>query len=180
MWGNPSSYIRLWRATANGLEGLAALHNDGLLILDELSLIDPREAGEAAYLLANEQGKARASRAGTARPSAKWRLLFLSSGEESLAALMARSGRKANAGQETVIRKREIADSLRVVVGDRNKEAILVRNPGGNGWVLNGWNVKTPDAVQKANDVKKATPFAADSSDSKRIAGGASRTVSTM
>lgn len=100
VWGDPSTYPRLWRATANGLEGLAALHNDGLLILDELSQIDPKEAGEAAYLLANGQGKARASRTGTARQSARWRLLFLSAGEESLTALMARAGRKANAGQE--------------------------------------------------------------------------------
>lgn len=100
VWGDPSAYPRLWRATANGLEGLAALHNDGLLILDELSQIDPREAGEAAYLLANGQGKARASRTGTARQSARWRLLFLSAGEESLTALMARVGRRASAGQE--------------------------------------------------------------------------------
>jgi len=100
VWGDPNAYPRLWRATANGLEGLAALHNDGLLILDELSQIDPKEAGEAAYLLANGQGKARASRTGTARQSARWRLLFLSAGEESLTALMARVGRKANAGQE--------------------------------------------------------------------------------
>lgn len=100
VWGNPTSYSRLWRATANGLEGLAALHNDGLLVLDELSQIDPREAGEAAYLLANGQGKARAARNGTARQSARWRLLFLSAGEESLSALMARVGRKVTAGQE--------------------------------------------------------------------------------
>ena len=100
VWGNPSSYTRLWRATANGLEGLAALHNDGLLILDELSQIDPREAGEAAYLLANGQGKTRASRSGAARKAAAWRLLFLSAGEESLTALMQRAGKRANAGQE--------------------------------------------------------------------------------
>lgn len=100
VWGDPSTYPRLWRATANGLEGLAALHNDGLLILDELSQVDPKEAGEAAYLLANGQGKARASRTGAARQSARWRLLFLSAGEESLTALMARAGRKTNAGQE--------------------------------------------------------------------------------
>lgn len=100
VWGDPKTYPRLWRATANGLEGLAALHNDGLLILDELSQIDPKEAGEAAYMLANGQGKARASRTGTARQSARWRLLFLSAGEESLGALMTRAGRRANAGQE--------------------------------------------------------------------------------
>lgn len=100
VWGNPSTYTRLWRATANGLEGLAALHNDGLLILDELSQIDPREAGEAAYLLANGQGKTRASRSGIARAASTWRLMVLSSGEESLKALMDRAGKRVNAGQE--------------------------------------------------------------------------------
>jgi uncharacterized protein (DUF927 family) len=100
VWGDPLTYARAWRATANGLESLASLHNDGLLILDELSQCDPKEAGEAAYLLANGQGKARAHRNGTARASLRWRVLFLSAGEESLAALMARTGRKANAGQE--------------------------------------------------------------------------------
>ena len=100
VWGSPTTYPRLWRSTANGLEGLAALHNDGLLILDELSQIDPKEAGESAYLLANGQGKARASRTGTARQSSRWRVLFLSAGEESLTALMARVGKKSNAGQE--------------------------------------------------------------------------------
>lgn len=100
VWGNPSNYTRLWKATTNGLEGLAALHNDGLLILDELGQIDPREAGEGAYLLANGQGKARASRTGTARQSARWRLLFLSAGEVSLTSHMAQAGKKSNTGQE--------------------------------------------------------------------------------
>ncbi len=100
VWGHPHTYPRLWRATANGLEGLAALHNDGLLILDELSQLDPKEAGEAAYLLANGQGKTRASRIGAARQAARWSLLFLSAGEESLSALMGRVGKKANVGQE--------------------------------------------------------------------------------
>ncbi len=100
VWGNPATYCRVWRSTGNGLEGLAALHNDTTLILDELSQIDPKEAGEAAYLLANGQGKNRATRDGTARAVAGWRLLFLSAGEESLSALMARAGGKPTAGQE--------------------------------------------------------------------------------
>ena len=100
VWGDPATYPRVWRATANGLEGLAALHNDGLLILDELSQCDPKEAGESAYLLANGQGKTRATRSGGAKASQRWRLLFLSAGEESLSALMAKAGRKANTGQE--------------------------------------------------------------------------------
>ncbi|KTD57886.1 DUF927 domain-containing protein [Legionella shakespearei] len=100
VWGNPNAYTRLWRSTTNGLEGLAALHNDGLLILDELSQMDPKEAGEAAYLLANGQGKTRATRHGTVRQSARWSLFFLSAGEESLTALMNKAGQKTNAGQE--------------------------------------------------------------------------------
>lgn len=100
VWGNPQSYCRLWRSTTNGLEGLASLHNDGLLILDELSQIDPREAGEAAYLLANGQGKTRASRTGTVKKSSQWSLFFLSAGEESLTALMAKTGQRSNVGQE--------------------------------------------------------------------------------
>ncbi len=100
VWGNPQAYCRLWRTTSNGLEGLAALHNDGLLILDELSQMDPREAGEAAYLLANGQGKTRASRSGTVKQSSKWSLFFLSAGEESLTSLMAKTGQRSNAGQE--------------------------------------------------------------------------------
>lgn len=100
VWGNPSQYCRLWRATTNGLEGLAALHNDGLLILDELGQVNPREAGEAAYMLANGRGKARAARDGTARQSTTWRSLFLSAGEESLFALMEQAGRRPTPGQE--------------------------------------------------------------------------------
>lgn len=100
VFGHPSRYIRLWRTTANGLEGLAALHNDGLLILDELSQADPKEAGEAAYMLANGHGKTRATRTGAARKAATWRLMFLSAGEETLSGIMSRAGKKTNAGQE--------------------------------------------------------------------------------
>lgn len=100
VWGSPASFTRLWRTTTNGLEGLAAVHSDCLLILDELSQMDPKDAGDAAYLLANGQGKTRASRAGMARQPARWRLLFLSAGEESLSAMMARAGKRSNAGQE--------------------------------------------------------------------------------
>lgn len=35
-----AGYLQRWRATANGLEALAALHNDALLVLDELAQVD--------------------------------------------------------------------------------------------------------------------------------------------
>lgn len=100
VWGKPSSYVRLWRGTVNGLEGLAALHNDSLLILDEIGQVDPAAAGDAAYLLANGQGKARATRNGLARAPQHWRLFFLSAGEESLSAIMEKAGKKSSAGQD--------------------------------------------------------------------------------
>ncbi|MFM0053629.1 DUF927 domain-containing protein [Caballeronia grimmiae] len=95
-----AGYLQRWRATANGLEALAALHNDALLVLDELAQVDPREAGEIAYMLANGSGKARAARTGTARPRQSWRLLFLSAGEIGLAQHMRDGGKKIKAGQE--------------------------------------------------------------------------------
>ncbi|MFM0136837.1 DUF927 domain-containing protein [Caballeronia grimmiae] len=99
VFGGPE-YMQRWRATSNGLEGLAALHNDTLLVLDELAQVDPREAGEIAYMLANGSGKARAGRTGAARARQTWRLLFLSAGEIGLAQHMQAGGKKAKAGQE--------------------------------------------------------------------------------
>jgi putative DNA primase/helicase len=94
------SYVQRWRATTNGLESLAALHSDTLLILDELSQVDPKEAGEAAYLLANGSGKARATKTGTAQTRNHWRILFLSAGEVGIAQHMQEIGKKSKAGQE--------------------------------------------------------------------------------
>ncbi|SAL75788.1 inner membrane protein [Caballeronia arvi] len=93
-------YMQRWRATSNGLEGLASLHNDALLVLDELAQVDAREAGEIAYMLANGSGKARAGRTGTARARQTWKLLFLSAGEIGLSQHMQSIGKKAKAGQE--------------------------------------------------------------------------------
>ena len=84
-----ASYLQRWRTTDNALEAIAAQHCDGLLILDELAQVDPKTAGECAYMLANEQSKARANRGGAPRARLSWRLLFLSAGELGLADHMA-------------------------------------------------------------------------------------------
>jgi putative DNA primase/helicase len=68
--------------------------------MKEMGQVDAREAGEIAYMLANGAGKGRAHRDGSARRPAQWRLLFLSSGELSLADKMAEIGRRTKAGQE--------------------------------------------------------------------------------
>jgi len=99
VWGGVE-YLQRWRATDNGLEALAAQHSDCLLVLDELSQVDPKAAGEAAYMLANGSGKARANRNGGLRDPASWRILFLSSGEAGLSEHMAEAKKKPKAGQE--------------------------------------------------------------------------------
>ena len=100
VWGGPA-HVRTWRATDNGLEGMAALHNDGLLILDEVGQVNGRVLSEVAYMLANGSGKTRAGRDSLLRRSQRWRLLYLSSGEVGLADKLNEVGLRSRAGQET-------------------------------------------------------------------------------
>jgi len=99
VWGRPS-YMQTWRQTDNHLEATAVQHSDALLVLDELGQVDPRLAGECAYLLASGQEKGRNTRGGLNRKRRTWQLLFLSSGEVSLADHMIEGGRRTHAGQE--------------------------------------------------------------------------------
>jgi len=99
LFGSPA-YARTWRQTDNALEGVAGLHSDLLLILDEIGQLDPKHAGQVAYLLANGQGKGRAARDGSPRALTTWRILFLSAGEIGLCDLVTQSGGKVRAGQE--------------------------------------------------------------------------------
>ena len=99
VWGCPAP-LPTWRATGNGLEGQAAARNDGFLVLDELSQVDPKEAGSIAYMISNGSAKARANREGGARAMKQWRLIFLSSGEQGLEDKMMEDGKRARAGQE--------------------------------------------------------------------------------
>lgn len=99
--GGIRGFIKSWRATDNALESVAALHCDSLLCLDELSQADPKSAGETAYMLANGQGKGRANRDGSGRTPKEWRVLFLSTGEVTLADKLRENGRggRVMAGQ---------------------------------------------------------------------------------
>ena len=100
--GGVSGFLRNWRATDNGLEGVAVQHCDTFLALDELGQIDGKAAAAVAYMLANGQGKSRSDNSGAARRAATWRVMFLSTGEISLSDKIAEDGhgKKAKAGQE--------------------------------------------------------------------------------
>jgi putative DNA primase/helicase len=99
VWGHGEDFKRTWRATGNGLEGIAAQRNDTLLALDEIGEADPREIGAVVYAMANGTGKARASRNGGARAARRWRIMLFSSGELGLSSLMAEGGKRSRAGQ---------------------------------------------------------------------------------
>lgn len=98
--GGPSGFIKQWRATDNGLEGIAAAHCDALLCLDEMGQAGGKVVSESAYMLANGQGKGRAGKEGQARRIQTWRVLFFSTGEITLADKLAEDGKgRVKAGQ---------------------------------------------------------------------------------
>ncbi len=102
VWGRGATpgYVRAWRATANGLEGAAGQSTDTVMVLDELGMMDARDAAQSLYGLANGQGKQRAGRDGSVREPKSWRVLFLSSGELPVEAKLSETpGRRARAGQ---------------------------------------------------------------------------------
>ncbi len=95
VWGSHKRK-RMWRATSNGLEMTAYMHNDSLLLLDEMGEMSPKEIGQTVYMLANGQAKQRANDVRLK----EWRLLFLSTGELDLKSAMQTAGDTTKAGQE--------------------------------------------------------------------------------
>jgi uncharacterized protein (DUF927 family) len=100
--GGRNGFLTSWRATVNGLEGVAVSHNNACLCLDELGQASAKDASEAAYMLSNGSGKHRSGRTGSARKPAEWALFFLSSGEITLGDKIAEDTRlrRRTAGQE--------------------------------------------------------------------------------
>lgn len=99
VWGHPDHFAKKWRTTANGLEALCLSRNHCTLILDDLGQSDAKECGQAAYLIANGQGKVRMQKEGGNRPLSTWKTLILSSGEVDITQHMAEAGKVAKGGQ---------------------------------------------------------------------------------
>ena len=74
------------------------MHSDVALILDEMGVVDAREAGSAVYQLAMGAGKGRARRDGLLRERTSWRAVIISSGEIRLADKLAEDRRRSTAG----------------------------------------------------------------------------------
>jgi putative DNA primase/helicase len=103
VWGKGSTdhegYARSWNSTSNGLEGVATMHNDTLLALDEMGQASARTVSEAAYMLGNGIGKSRARTDGSAKIARRWRTVLLSSGEKGVAEKISDDGGQVQAGQ---------------------------------------------------------------------------------
>jgi uncharacterized protein (DUF927 family) len=104
VWGSgaDNGYVRVWRATANGLEANMAGACDTLLPLDEVGQVDGKEIGQAIYMASSGVGKTRMTKDATLKASHKWRLPILSSGEQPIGSKLVedtRHGKRAFAGQ---------------------------------------------------------------------------------
>jgi hypothetical protein len=90
-----------WRSTANALEGKAAEFNHGLLPLDQIGQADPATIGQAAYMLANAQGKGRRNKHLANIKPKTWNLIFLSTGEVSMTDYLRQAKILIKGGMET-------------------------------------------------------------------------------
>jgi putative DNA primase/helicase len=100
VFGDPERFAASWDATKGGIEIEAASRNNTILILDEIKRANPKWVQEIAYAIANGVGKGTMTKDREARAKLTWRLLFLSSGERSLAEHAALSGNPSHAGAE--------------------------------------------------------------------------------
>jgi putative DNA primase/helicase len=100
VFGEYNDFMKNWRCTNNGLEAMAAIYNDSILILDEIS---QNKSGieNNVYMLANGTGKVRANRFGGACKSKKWKVFVLSNGERTADSHSQESSNKTvNAGAQ--------------------------------------------------------------------------------
>jgi putative DNA primase/helicase len=112
------AFIRKWHSTANALEGLAAAHTDGILILDELNTCQTKDFGNVVYNLLGGQGKNAMDTSRNLKKQRAWRILLLSTGEvTSQQKIEEDLKRSAKAGQ--MVRLIDIpADGIIQNVGD--------------------------------------------------------------
>lgn len=107
VWGNGAdpaaapelSYAKRWNNTANGLEGLAGEHTDGLMALDELGTCAVKEFDYVVYNLLGGLGKGAMTADRQLKKQRRWRLIVLSTGEITVQEKLEQSGKKAKGGQ---------------------------------------------------------------------------------
>lgn len=99
-WGEPLNYTHSFNATLNGVEHLAFAHNAGLLILDELQQANADIVDEISYTIINGKGKAKSTKEGALDFTKSWSVVFMCTGEETLAKRLQECGKRKKAGEE--------------------------------------------------------------------------------
>lgn len=99
VWGK-REYVKNWNTTKNAAETLAAMCNDNILIMDEISQAERNDLEDMFYMLSNGRGKNRSTADGSSRVMQTWRILLLSSGEETLQAMLEQSNKRHNTGMD--------------------------------------------------------------------------------
>ena len=97
VWGYP---VERWRTTDNALEATAERHNDLVLCIDELAELDARKASQVVYMFGNGESKGRMNANTSLQAKKKWNLLFLSTGELTMAEHAQTVGKNIKAGAE--------------------------------------------------------------------------------
>ena len=99
--GGNKGFMRQWNSTHNAIENTAVLHDDNLLVLDEIGQASAETVAQIPYMLANGQGKARMKADASARNVGKWLLNFLSNGEVTINDKIQETGKyTVHVGQE--------------------------------------------------------------------------------
>ncbi len=100
VWGGPA-HVGTWRSTANGWEATCAQASDSILIADELSQANPKDAAAVVFMVGNESGARRMTKALDAQAVRTWKTLLLSAGEETLEDMLRRDRQEFRGGLET-------------------------------------------------------------------------------
>nr|WP_197974848.1 DUF927 domain-containing protein [Providencia sp. G1(2023)] len=93
------NYCDSWSSTSNGLEARAKSRNNMIVLLDEFQQADPESVLTGVYQLGNGTSKLRATKNANLQQQFHWSIIGLSTGEISLAQVLAQANRKVQAGQ---------------------------------------------------------------------------------
>ncbi|ECR8550624.1 DUF927 domain-containing protein [Salmonella enterica] len=100
LYGDPEMLKLSWDATRHGLTVEAAARNDGFIPIDEIGQGGKvTEIAQAAYSLFNGVGRIQGRKEGGNRPTIRWKIAALSTGEEDFEAYLVKGGMTPKAGQ---------------------------------------------------------------------------------
>lgn len=100
VWGGgkgQGGYVRGWQGSEAGHEGVAVTTNGTFMALDEIGQADNVVFGNVVYMLGNGGGKNRADPSGRLKATSTFKTMLLSSGEKSVAEVLADGPRQKNA-----------------------------------------------------------------------------------